>query len=70
MLRRITVVGSLVGTREDRAEVFQPQAQGRTQVELETRDLGQVNEYFRDVQAGSVLWVALQPPMFNIKVMR
>ena len=54
VLRGITVVGSLVGTREDLAEVFQLHAQGRTQVELETRDLGQVNEYFRQVLAGSV----------------
>ncbi len=54
VLRGITVVGSLVGTREDLAEVFQLHAQGRTQVELETRDLGRVNECFREVLAGSV----------------
>jgi propanol-preferring alcohol dehydrogenase len=54
VLRGIKVVGSLVGTREDLAEVFQLHAQGRTQVELETRDLGQVNECFREVLAGSV----------------
>jgi propanol-preferring alcohol dehydrogenase len=54
VLRGIKVVGSLVGTREDLAEVFQLHALGRTQVELETRDLSQVNECFRDVLAGSV----------------
>ena len=54
VLRGIKVVGSLVGTREDLAEVFQLHAQGRTQVELETRDLSQVNECFREVLAGSV----------------
>jgi alcohol dehydrogenase, propanol-preferring len=54
VLRGIKVVGSLVGTREDLAEVFELHAQGRTRVELETRELGQVNECFREVLAGSV----------------
>jgi alcohol dehydrogenase, propanol-preferring len=54
VLRGIKVMGSLVGTREDLAEVFQLHAQGRTRVELETRELEQVNECFREVLDGSV----------------
>jgi D-arabinose 1-dehydrogenase-like Zn-dependent alcohol dehydrogenase len=41
VLRGIQVIGSLVGTREDLAEVFQLHAGGRTQVVLERRELEQ-----------------------------
>jgi len=54
VLRGIHVIGSLVGTREDLAEVFELHAAGRTRVELETRRLEQVNECFEDVLAGRV----------------
>jgi propanol-preferring alcohol dehydrogenase len=54
VLRGITVVGSLVGTREDLAEVFELHAAGRTRVELETRRLEQINEAFEEVLSGSV----------------
>ena len=54
VLRGIHVVGSLVGTREDLAEVFQLHAAGRTQVILETRRLEQVNECFDEVLRGEV----------------
>ena len=54
VLRGIHVIGSLVGTREDLAEVFELHAAGRTRVELETRRLEQVNECFDDVLAGRV----------------
>jgi propanol-preferring alcohol dehydrogenase len=39
VLRGIQVIGSLVGTREDLAEVFQLHAGGRTRVVLERREL-------------------------------
>jgi len=54
VLRGIHVIGSLVGTREDLAEVFELHAAGRTRVELEPRKLEQVNECFEDVLAGRV----------------
>ena len=54
VLRGIQVIGSLVGTREDLAEVFQLHAGGRTRVVLEPRELEQVNECFADVLAGTV----------------
>lgn len=54
VLRGIQVVGSIVGTREDLAEVFQLHAGGRTRVVLERRELDQVNECFADVLAGVV----------------
>ena len=54
VLRGISVIGSLVGTREDLAEVFELHAAGRTRVELDTRRLDQVNECFEDVLAGRV----------------
>jgi propanol-preferring alcohol dehydrogenase len=54
VLRGIQVIGSLVGTREDLAEVFELHAGGRTRVVLERRELEQVNECFADVLAGNV----------------
>jgi alcohol dehydrogenase, propanol-preferring len=54
VLRGIHVIGSLVGTREDLAEVFQLHAAGRTHVVLQTRELEQVNECFDEVLRGEV----------------
>jgi alcohol dehydrogenase, propanol-preferring len=54
VLRGIQVIGSLVGTREDLAEVFELHAGGRTRVELETRKLEQINEAFDEILTGSV----------------
>jgi len=49
-----SVIGSIVGTREDLAEVFALHAAGRTEVVLESRRLDQINESFADVLAGRV----------------
>jgi alcohol dehydrogenase, propanol-preferring len=49
-----SVIGSIVGTRQDLTEVFALHAAGRTAVSLETRSLDQVNESFADVLAGRV----------------
>src|SRR3954468_21305548 len=54
VLNGITVVGSIVGTRNDLREVFELHAQGRTQVIRETRSLDEVNEAIDDVEAGRV----------------
>ena len=54
VLNGITVVGSIVGTRAELAEVFALHAQGRTRVVRETRRLDQVNECFEEVEKGQV----------------
>lgn len=54
VLKGISVIGSLVGTRNDLAECFQLHAQGRTRVIKQTRRLEDVNECFEEVLAGRV----------------
>jgi len=49
VLNGITVIGSIVGTRLDLAEVFALQAAGRTKVIYESRHLGDVNNAFAAV---------------------
>ena len=55
VLNAISVIGSIVGTRQDLAEVFQLHAAGRTRVIAQTRSLDQVNEAFEEVLSGKVL---------------
>jgi propanol-preferring alcohol dehydrogenase len=52
VLSGISVIGSIVGTRQDLAEVFALHAAGRTQVITETRRLDEVNESFDEVLGG------------------
>ena len=54
VLNGITVLGSIVGTRKDLAEVYAIHAQGRTRVIRETRRLEEVNECFEEVEKGNV----------------
>jgi alcohol dehydrogenase, propanol-preferring len=54
VLGGISVIGSIVGTRADLAEVFRLHAAGRTTVELQTRKLEDVNDAIEDVLAGRV----------------
>jgi propanol-preferring alcohol dehydrogenase len=54
VLNGITIVGSIVGTRKDLAEVYALHAQGRTRVIRETRQLDEVNECFEEVEKGHV----------------
>jgi propanol-preferring alcohol dehydrogenase len=49
-----SIIGSIVGTRQDLAEVFALHAAGRTEVIAEPRRLEQVNECFEAVLAGKV----------------
>jgi propanol-preferring alcohol dehydrogenase len=49
-----SVIGSIVGTRQDLAEVFALHAAGRTQVISETRKLDEVNACFDQILAGQV----------------
>ena len=46
------MIGSIVGTRQDLAEVFELHARGRTRVIAETRKLDDVNQAIDDVLAG------------------
>jgi alcohol dehydrogenase, propanol-preferring len=52
VLGGISVIGSIVGTRQDLAEVFALHAAGRTQVIAETRRLEEVNDCFDEVLSG------------------
>ena len=54
VLQGITVVGSIVGTRNDLAEVFQLHADGRTRVVAETIPLDDVNDAIARVERGDV----------------
>ncbi len=54
VLNGLTIVGSIVGTRGDLAEVYQLHAAGRTRVVRETRALDDVNECFEQVEKGQV----------------
>jgi len=55
VLKGITVVGSIVGTRDDLRRVLELHASGETRVVTETRPLEDVNEAMADVEAGRVL---------------
>ncbi|MFC5943832.1 zinc-dependent alcohol dehydrogenase [Micromonospora harpali] len=62
VLKGITVIGSIVGTRADLAEVFRLHAAGRTHVAYEVRKLDEINEAIEDVLAGRVAArLVLQP---------
>ncbi|GGQ82165.1 alcohol dehydrogenase AdhP [Kitasatospora griseola] len=54
VLNGTRVIGSIVGTRQDLAEVFRLHQLGRTKVIRETRKLEDVNACFADVLAGKV----------------
>jgi alcohol dehydrogenase, propanol-preferring len=53
VLNGISIHGSIVGTRQDLAEVFRIHANGQTRVVRETRDLADVNACFEEVLSGS-----------------
>jgi propanol-preferring alcohol dehydrogenase len=54
VLNGITIIGSIVGTRNDLREVFELHGAGKTTVIRETRPLDQVNQSIADVDAGRV----------------
>ncbi len=54
VLKGISIIGSIVGTRQDLAEVFALHASGRTRVIAESRSLDEVNDAITDVLAGAV----------------
>ncbi|MEW2051965.1 zinc-dependent alcohol dehydrogenase, partial [Streptomyces sp. NPDC005476] len=54
VLNGTSVIGSIVGTRQDLAEVFQLHAAGRTEVVYEARPLASVNDSIDEVLRGEV----------------
>ncbi|MFG1646337.1 alcohol dehydrogenase catalytic domain-containing protein [Amycolatopsis sp. NPDC049252] len=54
VIKGISVIGSIVGTRKDLAEVFALHAAGRTTVTAETRKLEEINDAFEEVLANRV----------------
>lgn len=54
VLKGISIIGSIVGTRQDLVEVFALHAAGRTRVVAEGRTLDQVNDAVEEVLAGTV----------------
>ena len=54
VLNGTKVVGSIVGTRLDLAEVFELHAAGKTHVTYETRHLEQVNACFEDIEKARI----------------
>jgi alcohol dehydrogenase, propanol-preferring len=62
VLNGTSVIGSIVGTRADLADVFALHALGRTKVIYETRDLDSVNAAIDDVLHGRAKpRIVLQP---------
>jgi propanol-preferring alcohol dehydrogenase len=55
VLKGLSIIGSIVGTRQDLAEVFALHAAGRTRIIAEGRRLDQVNEAITEVLSGKVL---------------
>ena len=54
VLKGISVIGSIVGTRRDLTEVFELHAGGRTRVVAEGRKLDDINACFDEVLSGAV----------------
>lgn len=55
VLKGISIIGSIVGTRQDLTEVFELHAAGRTRIIAEGRRLDQVNDAVAEVLSGKVL---------------
>lgn len=54
VLKGVSVIGSIVGTRQDLREVFALHAAGRTEVVTERRDLADVSAAMDEILAGTV----------------
>jgi propanol-preferring alcohol dehydrogenase len=55
VIKDLKIIGSIVGTRQDLAEVFELQASGRTRVVAEGRKLDEVNQAMAEVLSGEAL---------------
>jgi alcohol dehydrogenase, propanol-preferring len=54
VLKRITLRGSIVGTREDLAEAIAFAAEGKVKAHIHERPLEEINSVFADLKAGTV----------------
>ena len=54
VLKRITIRGSIVGTRKDLAEAIQFAAEGKVTAHIHRKKLGDINEVFADLKKGTV----------------
>lgn len=54
VLKRLTVRGSIVGTRQDLAEALRFAAEGKVTAQVETRRLNEINAIFAELKAGRV----------------
>ncbi|WP_345240067.1 alcohol dehydrogenase AdhP [Pontibacillus salipaludis] len=54
VLNGVSIVGSIVGTRKDLQETLQLASEGKVKTIVETRHLEDINEIFRDLEAGKV----------------
>lgn len=54
VLGGISIIGSIVGTRQDLADVFALHAEGRTRVIAQSRKLEEINSSVEQVLAGQV----------------
>ena len=54
VLKRLTVRGSIVGTRADLREALEFAARGEIEVAYETRRLEDINEIFDDLKRGTI----------------
>jgi propanol-preferring alcohol dehydrogenase len=55
VIKGLSIIGSIVGTRQDLREVFELQAGGRTRVVAEGRKLDEVNQAMAEVLSGEAL---------------
>ena len=56
VLKRITLRGSIVGTRKDLAEAIQFAAEGKVKAHIHKAKLDDINRVFADLKAGRVDW--------------
>ena len=54
VLKRITIRGSIVGTRKDLAEAIEFAVEGKVRAHIHRAQLDDINEVFRDLKAGKV----------------
>ena len=54
VLKRITVRGSIVGTRRDLDEAIAFAAEGKVRSEIRTAPFGDINAIFADLKAGKI----------------
>jgi propanol-preferring alcohol dehydrogenase len=54
VLKRLTVRGSIVGTRQDLAEALRFAAEGKVSAQVATRRLDEINAIFAELKAGRV----------------